>query len=239
MRRNESTIFVFIASIFVGLLISINLGINNTGTTQILSAKDYQEAYNERTNLIKEINNFQDKYNDISSKLYSYEYGTNSENAIGEQLQKEIDYNNMAIGKTALQGEGIKIVITDVSSQNLDGVLSDDEYMSRLIHDADLVQLINDLKNAGSEAISINGQRIIDRSGLYCGGSYISINGVKVPGPYYLNAIGNKDVLKSYMELDQNYVKYLRLRHIKVTVEEYDDIKIPAYDGNIKIKNMK
>lgn len=238
LRRNESTIFVFIAAIFLGLLITLNLSTKSTNTT-IQSAKEYQEAYNERTNLISDIDNLQDKYNEIYSKLYSYKYDNDSETKITQQLQEEINNNNMIIGKTALQGEGIKITITDVSVQNLDGVLSNEEYMTRLIHDSDLVQLVNDLKNGGAEAISVNDQRIVSTSDLFCGGSYISINGVKVPGPYYINAIGNKDVLKSYMELDQNYVKFLRLRHITVDVQQYDNIKVPAFDGDIKIKNLK
>ena len=45
---------------------------------------------------------------------------------------------------------------------------------------ADLLSVVNELKNAGAEAISINGQRIISSTSITCAGNVANINGEKV-----------------------------------------------------------
>lgn len=52
--------------------------------------------------------------------------------------------------------------------------------MSKLVvHNTDLTAIVNMLRHANAEAISINGQRIIATSAITCEGSVIKINGEK------------------------------------------------------------
>ena len=82
--------------------------------------------------------------------------------------------------------------------------------MGQLIHDFDIVEVINDLRNAGAEAISVNGERIIyDNYGL-CAGSNIDLNGIKIVPPFYISAIGNEDVLYNYLTLEANTYKIIK-----------------------------
>lgn len=48
-----------------------------------------------------------------------------------------------------------------------------------VVHNSDLIAIVNILKHANAEAISINGQRIISTSAITCEGSVIKINGEK------------------------------------------------------------
>ena len=54
MKNREFTIFIFTASVIVGLLISMNISFDGIETTKVLNAKEYQEAYNKRNNLYNE-----------------------------------------------------------------------------------------------------------------------------------------------------------------------------------------
>ena len=73
---------------------------------------------------------------------------------------------------------------------------------SYLVHDGNLVAIINELKSAGAEAISINNKRITSSTAITCAGNVIQINGEKVGSPFIIKAIGSKDLL--YGELNKN-----------------------------------
>lgn len=235
MRRNEASFFVFVASIIVGLLISFNLNFSSEPKRVFLNAKQYQDAYNKKNNLLKDISNLEEKYNELNNRVNTYKFGADDKYRVIDDMKEELLLNQMVEGTVPVEGSGIVITLKDIAtSDNLD-IIDSNEYTLRLIHDADLMQLLNDLKNGGAEAIAINGQRIIDRSDIYCGGSFISINGVKCPAPYYISVIGNGEVINNYLNLPQNYLNFLKLRHIEVYVDEKSSIKLPAYNGDVNI----
>jgi uncharacterized protein YlxW (UPF0749 family) len=231
MKNNEATIFVFIASIIVGLLIAMNIGFE--GKSNFLDVKQYNVAYNERGKLYSELNDLKQQYYNISTKLNKYDSGDEEKYKVLEEIQKEVNENNIILGKTDVQGQGVKITLED-------GFSTVDEYLSsaQLIHDADIVQVINELRNAGAEAISVNGQRIIYDNYALCWGAPIVLNGVKIIPPFYINAIGNEDVLYNYLTLEATHIKSLKLRQVKINIVKVDDIKILAYIGNFKSNYM-
>lgn len=52
MKNNEASTFVFIASIIIGILISMNISFTRTTDRVFLSAKQYQDSYNYKTSFI-------------------------------------------------------------------------------------------------------------------------------------------------------------------------------------------
>jgi len=219
MKNNEATIFVFIASIIIGLLLAMNISFE--GKSNFLDVKQYDEAYNERTKLYSDLNNLKEEYYNINAKLQKYDNG--DEKKYQATVQKELTYNNLMLGKSDVEGPGVKITLDD----------GDYTSMLQLVHDSDIVRVINDLRNGGAEAVSINGQRIIyDNYGL-CAGSNIDLNGMKIIPPFYISAIGNQDVLYNYLTVEQTHLTSLRGREVKVNVEREDNIKILSYNGKI------
>lgn len=236
MKKNEANIFVFIASIIIGILISSNFSLSKGSTWVFLSAKQYKDAYDKKNQLIGDISNLKDKYNEYMSKINNYKYGEKTQDEVLSGFKKEIQDNSLVLGSSDVHGPGIKITLNDSSGNFSEDVI--DEELS-IIHNTDMIQVINDLKNAGAEAISINGQRVTDRTEVYCNGAFLRVNGVKIAAPFYILAIGDKDVLKNYMLSEENYLKGLMLRGIEVDVEQDDEIKINSYSWGIKDKFMK
>lgn len=227
MKNNEATVFVFIASIILGLLIAMNIGFEGENT--VLDIKQYDVAYNERTKLYSELDNLKKEYYTSYSKLKKYDSGDEKKSEVIKVIQDEISNNNLILGKSDVEGPGIKVTLDDAESY---------VNSSQLIHDADIIQVINDLKNAGAEAISVNGERIIYDNYGFCGGPYINLHGVKIVSPFYINAIGNKDVLYNYLTLEQTYMTLLKTRDVKVNIVEVDNVKIDAYTGYFKYMHM-
>jgi uncharacterized protein YlxW (UPF0749 family) len=236
MKKHEAGIFVFIASIIIGVLISTNIGLNKGTTRVFLNAKQYKDAYDTRNKLVRDISDLTDRCNEYTSKINSYKYGDKPRTQVLDELSKEIDDNSAIIGTTDVEGQGIKITMNDASNEFIE---DPNDYELGIIHNTDIIQVLNDLKNSGAEAISINDQRVLDRTEVYCNGAFLRVNGVKIATPFNIYAIGDKEVIKNYMQLNENYLKSLILRNIDVNVEQIDNIKIPAYTGDLKYTYMK
>lgn len=236
MKNSEANVFVFIASIIIGILISMNISFSRKTDRVVLNAKQYQDAYNYKNKLYSEVLGLINQYNDYSSKIKKYKSDSQNQEKITSSMKEELNEDNILLGKVALEGQGIVITLDDA---NTAGAANQFEYQLRIIHNTDIIQVINDLKNSGAEAISLNGQRIIDRSEVYCSGPFLRINGIKIASPFVIYAIGNKDVMYNYMISNENYLKTLLVRKIKVDVQQSNTVRVPAYNGAEKINFMK
>ena len=70
------------------------------------------------------------------------------------------DYQRMKGGFTALAGPGVIVTLDDSKATSKAG----ENPNLYLIHDDDLLRVINELRAAGAEAVSINGQRLTGTS---------------------------------------------------------------------------
>jgi uncharacterized protein YlxW (UPF0749 family) len=90
----------------------------------------------------------------------------------------------------------------------------------RIIHNEDMLKLINELKQNGAEAISINGERITETSEVYCSWAFISINGKKLPAPFTIKTVGDPDKLDAYVDTEFNQIRNMKYRGIQVQLEK-------------------
>jgi len=238
MKNNEATIFVFIASIIIGVLVSLNINFGKKTDRIFLDAKQYQDAYNSKVKLQADISDLRNQYNHYSDKLQKYHALSRNSDEVLKEVREEIVNNTCELGYGDVHGPGIKISISDASTE--DALDVDDYNESKIIHNTDMAWIINDLRAAGAEAIEVNGQRVTDRSEVYCDATFLSINRVKIPAPFYISAIGNKEALSTYMDDPSNYLKSLLtpMRDMLVIIEPLDDIVIKANEGEPKASYM-
>lgn len=238
MKNNEANVFVFIAAIIIGILIALNINLNTTEERIVLNAKQYQEAYNSRNKLVKDIYALKDEYFENLSKLSKYKQGKTSDSKIVEDISNELELNKMILGYKDVKGEGLAITIKDGSGEFSNSV--DDPILryTRTVHNTDMIQVINELRNSGAEAISINGQRIMPNSEIYCSWAFLRINGVKLPAPFYINVIGNGEVIKKYILSNDSYVRTLINRGIEVSIYEEKEVVIPSITSDVKNKYL-
>ncbi|WP_343762394.1 DUF881 domain-containing protein [Clostridium oceanicum] len=239
MKSNEAKLFIFIACISIGVLISMNISFKKVDHRNFLNIKQYQDAYTEKKKLSSDISNLIKKYNQYLKKVDKYIKGNKDDDEIVEEVKKEINNNELDLGNIRVKGQGIKITMKDGDKKLFSKVTDPSEQMGLIIHDKDILYVINDLKNAGAEAISINGQRITSDSSVYCDGPFLSINGVKIVSPFYISAIGNKETLREYMLRSDGYLQILKLRRTNVDLTRVNEVEIPAYQGDIYSKYLK
>lgn len=146
------------------------------------------------------------------------------------QLLAQLIQLQILEGTQAVEGPGIQISIDDRNKKALFPLSTDD-----------LARLINTLKFAGAEAISINGQRIVSSTAIVLSGSSaILVNQVPINRtegiPYELNAIGDQDTLLDYFSKLE--APNLKLNGLTVSIAR-KTLCIPSYKGAYTFKQAK
>ena len=186
----------------------------------------YKERYD---NTIKEID-------ELDKQLDAKIDEATENNSELEEAQAQIKEGNKIIGLEEVTGPGVIITLSD--SQLDPNTVFDPSTL--LLHDLDIVSVINELKNTGAEAISINEQRIVSTSSIQCGGAIININGERIGSPFTIKAIGLPESLANIDRTD-GYLDLLRSEPYKIGVElkKSNNITIPKYTGVINFKYAK
>lgn len=242
MKLNEPKVVVFIAAVAIGILISLNINLSSTGSTRtILNTREYQDASNLKNQALSDVIRLKNSYFENEKKLEGYKNSKNDKEKIVNEINQEINLNKEILGHTSVKGTGLKITLVDGTGEKFNNSITEQSNFDRwlrIIHNTDMILTVNELKNAGAEAISLNGQRIISNTDIYCSWAFLSVNGVKTPAPFYITAIGNKEVMKKYLLSSDSYLKRLINRGINVNIYEEDEVIVPAYIGEMQNKNL-
>ncbi|MEG0496080.1 MAG: DUF881 domain-containing protein, partial [Eubacterium sp.] len=99
-----------------------------------------------------------------------------------------------------------------------------------------LLALVNELNAAGAEAISINGERIINTSEIRQAGSYININRNKYSAPFEVKVIGKSQDLSAAIKMRAGVVDIMQSNKFKVNITQQNSVVIAAYNGVINFK---
>lgn len=158
---------------------------------------------------------------------------TNLEKLRTEEFEKRLKVAMLA-GLVPVQGKGIVITLNDSKLPKNQQNQIDENYF--IIHDSDILMVINELRASGAEAISVNNHRVISTSEIRCAGPVLSINNSKTSAPFVIKAIGDPDMMESALRMRNGVVDSLELYGIEVNIKKEDNIFIPKYDGTINFK---
>ena len=167
----------------------------------------------------------EEERDELANRLEILQRETNS--AANQELISELKIQACV---TALQGEGIVVKLDDSTRVAKSG----ENPNLYLIHDDDLLRVINELKAAGAEAISINGQRLIATSEIRCAGPTLSVNNVRSAPPYEIRAVGDKKSLENSITMRGGVAETLKVWGIQLEVTPADDVYIPPFKGTLK-----
>lgn len=228
MKKEKIVMSVIIGMVCI-LLVAVMFAqfrtVEETDITGIETAREeelrtmissWKEKYEETAQKVEETNQ---KINEYKEKAASVE-------ETKTLLDEELNQTNMLVGKTDVTGEGVIISLIDNENKQ--------------IEDTDLLSLINELKLAGAEAISINDKRIVNMTEIVMVNDTILINEERVTSPYTVKAIGNQKYLSSALSLkNSGYIdKYTSLgKTINMSLEK--NIKILEYNSNNNLMEFR
>ena len=156
-----------------------------------------------------------------------------------KSVENELKKKNDLLGLTELTGQGVVITLDDNKNVTLETIGIMEDISAYLVHYVDVLKVINELWNAGAEAISVNGQRIVQTTSITCIGNVISVNGEKVGAPFIINAIGEPSVLYGALTRPESYIKILERDGVTVDVKKVVTVHIPKFVGTFSSEYIR
>lgn len=239
MIKKSSSFFVFIAAIVLGILISMNFNFERIRSPYAqLSSAQYQKAIEDRNNLYKDIGNIKEDNIEMKSTINRYMREDEQNEKVLEDMKNQIMEYELFIGSSQVEGPGIILKIDDgYANYSEEGT---DEINSKLLHDSDMALVLNELRNAGAEAISVNNHRVIPWSGVICSWAFIGFeDGSMEYAPFNIYVIGDPEKLKAAIMEDGSHIKQLMIRKLSIDIETRNKIIMPSTSSNGIIKYME
>lgn len=170
------------------------------------------------------------KIEETEGKIEEYNNELQNNNDLTNLLQDELNEAKMYAGYTDLTGEGIIITLSDNDKSQIVA--------------SDLITLVNELKNAGAEAISINGERIVTTTDIIdIQYKYILINTssnegrvLRIYSPFVVKAIGNQKYLESAITVKYGYIDQMKANEKSISYVLDNNVIVEKYNENLDFK---
>lgn len=233
MEKKQIAVLLGIMCLLLTAGIFIQAKTVSNSSTSVGKTKTENEL---RDSVLKWKEKYDNAYSELEkkeSKLDSLRDKASNTDGSSTSLSTMLEEYNSLLGYTELIGSGIVTTLKDADSSNVKGNAT-----NYIVHDGDLIEVVNALKNAGAEAISINGQRIVNTTAITCAGNIIKVNGEKIGSPYIINAIGSTSRLYGALTMPGGYLEILEYDGVQVSVEqvEKNTIIVQKYDGTYKFE---
>lgn len=172
----------------------------------------------------------------LRARLERYQQSAASESEMLRELKEELVIQRMRAGLVAFKGPGVVIRLDDseATTSSLDRSLN-----PYIVHEYDVRDVVNLMWLAGAEGVAVNDERIVATTSIYCVGSTIMVNDIRLSPPYLVRAIGDPEALYA-VATDPAYLVDLRRRvqqqGLKLTVERREEVMLPSYKRGFTFK---
>lgn len=236
MKKYSGMIVIGLLALFIGLVISIQItttqGSDQGGLVPLAKAQGYQEELKkvraEKDAALAELNKLEDRLDKIEKEK-------SDEDFFLKGVVSDLDKYKMAAGVVDVKGPGVVVTVDDPEPTEE----YYDDYSFIMLHSDLLLSLVNKMKDAGAEAISINGQRIIATTEISLAGDNVNINTVPTAPPYVIKAIGNPETIESTLTIRFGIIEQMKNYGLRINIEQKDNIEIPRYSGILKYRYAK
>ena len=166
------------------------------------------------------------KLQDTEDKISNYRNDIENNEKNSELLEQELIETEKYLGYTELKGEGIIVKLDDTDYKQVES--------------SDILSLVNELRLAGAEAISINEERVVSTTEIVnVDTRFIIVNGKRIVAPYEIKAIGDKKYLESAISIKGGYVDEIKAKEITINYTIEDNVVIPKFSGKMSLQNAK
>ena len=220
MNKKTEAIILGIMCFILTIAICIQINtVNNNGST----VSGSQKQNDLKSQVLKMKEKYETEYASLQraeKELEKERESATSNNSELADLENQIKKANLILGNTDVTGEGIIVTLTDGK-----GDPSAIDQSNYLVHAENILQVVNEMKNAGAEAIAINGERIVSTSAISCDGNVIVVNGKKINSPIQISAIGLQELL-STLNRPGSTLEYFKNNDIlTIATTHYQELK--------------
>jgi uncharacterized protein YlxW (UPF0749 family) len=150
---------------------------------------------------------------DLQDTLRQLQDSGNRDAAAQRQAKQEAQALAVLLGTTPATGPGVSVTITDPKHK---------------LHAEDLLDVVQELRGAGAEAIQFGPVRVSTTTAFTDNGSVVSADGIELAAPYTVQAIGQATTLDTALNIPGGVAAAVRSVGGELTVRERSKITITA-----------
>ena len=177
MRSRSAQLLLTIICFILGLLLVAQFRTQRMTSDSLLAASSADQLVI-ISSLVENNNRLREEMETLEEQLNEYQQATGQ--TMLEPLVDELNKVRIMNGLVEVWGSGVEVAI------------------DRSIGVLDVQDLINELRNAGAEALTINGERLTLYSAITVAEDRgMTVNGAQLSRPYILQAIGDPETLET------------------------------------------
>jgi len=220
---------VALVCVVLGFMLSMQFKVQRQVVLSDLSRLQRQE---ELASQLEKAEKERDDLKAELAELRSQLLNTAKAQAEYQALAGQLEQAQVHAGLLPMTGPGVVVTMDDSSRPVTPGENSN----NFIIHDEDVLRVINELLAARAEAISINGQRLVGRTEIRCTGPVITINGVRTAPPLLITAIGDPAELEAAINMRGGIADAVKVWGIEVSVKRETTVTVPAYQNSLRLE---
>lgn len=128
-----------------------------------------------------------------------------------------------AAALTPLNGPGLVITLRDKPRASKSTSAS----IPGIVHDYDILQVVNELRAASAEGITVDGVRLTNSTSIHCIGPTIYVGQHPAKHPYNIEAVGNPQALQRALSAQGGIVRSLQQSGPDVLVKQARQLRLP------------
>lgn len=211
-----------IAMTMVCILLGIMLALQYKSVNVNQSMANYENMRVDelKTELIKlqgQKNSLQERLRELEEENQTYARVKAGDSEAVRQIQEGLENAKIFAGLETVKGKGIVVTV--------------DLYDSNYYYDIDLciLDIINELRATGAQAISVNDERMVAMSEIRAAGSYVMINGNQYKAPFTIKAIADPDDLERSLTMMGGVLERYKEQMFFIDIKKSDQIVINEF----------
>lgn len=159
------------------------------------------------------------------------------------ELRDENAALGLPVGLAALRGPGLTVSLDDAPrlepGEQRQGNPTPNDLV---VHEQDVLAVINALWAGGADAVSVMGERIVATSAVRCVGNTLLLHGAVYSPPFVVAAIGDPDRLTAALDESSGvrlFRYFVKAHDLGYRTERAGDLAMPAYDGALQLTHSE
>lgn len=218
MKKFGKALVFGILCLILTFAITVQLRVSSLSESESSQTKITDKLKDEIFRLNDENVKLAEKFQNTTSELDDARNQAAQNDSSSKDTSELIKKYTIVSGKTDVTGQGIIIKYKP----------SDNEAKADMVKD--LRDIVNEIKNAGAEAIEINNQRIVGTTAIEMVKNKIEINDTEVSENFIMKAIGDSNLMYSGLIRPGGTIENIRESGVSIEINSENTIKINKYN---------
>lgn len=218
MKKFGKALVFGILCLILTFAITVQLRVSSLSESESSQTKITDKLKDEIFRLNDENVKLAEKFQNTTSELDDARNKATQNDSSSKDTSELIKKYTIVSGKTDVTGQGIIIKYKP----------SDNEAKADMVKD--LRDIVNEIKNAGAEAIEINNQRIVGTTAIEMVKNKIEINDTEVSENFIIKAIGDSNLMYSGLIRPGGTIENIRESGVSIEINSENAIKINKYN---------